>query len=146
MKKIMQLLTDVKYRLYIEEKAANEFWRNMFYTDVVIRQNNVAEYKESITRNKGDLSAENFMKNYTLLELTVVKSLTYILTMERPNEVVSFIKNFNEYQLEAFLLSICELDCWASINLYSILKDEILKGIDSLNPSEGLHQALIYGF
>ncbi|MBT2217987.1 hypothetical protein KK120_19475 [Virgibacillus dakarensis] len=144
---IMELLVDVKYiNNYTEEKATNEFWRNKFYIDIVIRQKNVSEYKEMVTEHKLDLSAEEFMEDYTPTKLTVMKSLTYILTMERPNEFVSFIKDFNEYQLGAYLISICELDCLASIHQFPVLKSEILKRISSLNPSEGLHQALIYGF
>lgn len=61
--------------------------------------------------------------------------------MERPDEFVSFIKDFNG----SYLISICEPECLATINQFPALKDEILKRISSLNPSEGLHQALIYG-
>lgn len=144
---IMQLIIDLKYRLYYTEvKDANEFWRNKFYIDIVIRQRDVAEYKKMFFDNDDNFSAEEFMEEYTPIKLTVIKSLTYVLTMERPNEFVSFIKDFNEYQLGAYLISICEPNCLASINQFPALKDEILKRISSLNPSEGLHQALIYGF
>ncbi|MEC5424271.1 hypothetical protein QGM71_12290 [Virgibacillus sp. C22-A2] len=145
--KIMQLLLNVKYRLYYtEEKAANEFWRNKFYIDIVIRQRGVVEYKEMVSEIKDDLSAEEFVEDYTPEILTVMKSLTYILTMERPNEFVSLLKDFNEYQLGSYLISICEPDCLASLQQFPVLKNEIFKRISSLNPSEGLHQALIYGF
>jgi hypothetical protein len=144
---IMQLLVDVNYKLYYtEEKTENEFWRNKFYIDIVIRQRDITEYKKIISKNAGGLLEEEFTGEYTSSHLAALKSLAYILTMERPNEFVSFIKDFNEYQLGAYLITICEPDCLALINQFPALRNEISKRVSSLSPSEGLHQALIYGF
>lgn len=60
----MQLLVDVKYRLnYTEVKGADEFWRNKFYIDIVVRQRDVAEYKKMFS-DEDNLSAEEFLEEY----------------------------------------------------------------------------------
>jgi hypothetical protein len=144
---IMEVIVEDKYNLnYTDEKSANEFWRNKFYIDIVIRQRNINDYKNMVSMNAGDLFAVEFTGEYTSTKLTVMKSLTYILTTEHPNEFVSFIKDFNEYQLGAYLISICEPECLALIHQYPDLKNEIIIRVSSLNPTGGLHQALIYGF
>ncbi|WP_421535581.1 NACHT domain-containing protein [Priestia sp. D3YE.R1] len=147
-KEILQLIQDRKYEIFFhDENIRDEFWKNKFYIDIVIKkEKTMNEWRKNILETITNLTAGDFMSDYRPIKLTVLTALTYTLTLNCPNQLALFLKDFNEYQMGSYLLVVCEPECLALINQNSVLKHEIINRINSLRPSEGLHQALIYAF